>query len=62
MAVPVVTCGLDISRRVSFLNDDGKYHKPITVQYSIANCVCWVPRLTLLDLETGLETISLSCI
>ena len=39
-----------------------KYHKPITVQNSIANCVCWVPRLTLLDLQTGLETISLSCI
>ena len=23
----------------------GKYDKPITVQYSIADCVSWVPRL-----------------
>ena len=30
-----------------------KYYKPITVQYSIANCVSWVPRLTLLDLQTN---------
>ena len=29
-----------------------KYYKPITVQYYIANCVSWVPRLTLLDLRT----------
>ena len=29
-----------------------KYYKPITVQYHIANCVSWVPRLTLLDLLT----------
>ena len=28
-----------------------KYYKPITVQYYIANCVSWVPRLTLLDLR-----------
>ena len=27
-----------------------KYFKPITVQYYIASCVSWVPRLTLLDL------------
>ena len=29
-----------------------KYYKPITVQYYRANCVCWVPRLTSLDLRT----------
>ena len=31
-----------------------RYYKPITVQYYIANCVSWVPRLTLnkLDLQT----------
>ena len=42
-----------------------KYYKPITVQYYIANCVNWAPRLTLLDLGTnwtcehalGLETL-----
>ena len=28
-----------------------KYYKPITVQYYIANCVRWIPRLTLLDLR-----------
>ena len=27
-----------------------KYLKPITVQYYIADCVTWVPPLTLLDL------------
>ena len=27
-----------------------KYYKPITVQYYIANCVSWVPRLTVLSL------------
>ena len=27
-------------------------YKPITVQYYIADCVSWVPRLTLLDLQT----------
>ena len=27
-------------------------YKPITVQYYIADCVNWVPRLTLLDLGT----------
>ena len=30
-----------------------KYYKPITVQYYIADCVSWVPRLTLLDLLTN---------
>ena len=30
-----------------------KYYKPIEVQYYIADCVCWVPRLTLLDLWTN---------
>ena len=27
-----------------------KYYKPVTVQYYIADCVRWVPKLTLLDL------------
>ena len=26
------------------------YSKPITVQYYVADCVSWAPRLTLLDL------------
>ena len=26
------------------------YYKPITLQYYIADCVSWVPRLTLLDI------------
>ena len=30
-----------------------KYYKPITVQYYIADCVSWIPRLTLLDLQTN---------
>ena len=30
-----------------------KYHNPITIQHYIANCVRWVPRLTLLDLGTN---------
>ena len=30
-----------------------KYYKPITVQYYIANCVSWVPRVSLLDLRTN---------
>ena len=30
-----------------------KYYKPITVQYYVASCVSWVPRLTLLDLWTN---------
>ena len=30
-----------------------KYYKPITVRYYIADCVSWVPRLTLLDLRTN---------
>ena len=30
-----------------------KYYKPITVQYYIADCVSWVPKITLLDLRTN---------
>ena len=30
-----------------------KYYKPITVQNYIADCVSWVPQLTLLDLWTN---------
>ena len=30
-----------------------KYHKPITVQYYVTNCVSWAPELTLLDLQTN---------
>ena len=30
-----------------------KYYKPITVRYYIADCVNWVPRLTLFDLRTN---------
>ena len=30
-----------------------KYYKPITVQYYIADCISWVPSLTLLDLGTN---------
>ena len=26
-----------------------KYYKPVTVQYCIADCISWVPRLTLLE-------------
>ena len=29
-----------------------KYYKPITVEYYIADCISWVPRLTLSDLRT----------
>ena len=29
------------------------YYRPITVQRYVANCVSWVPRLTLLDLCTN---------
>ena len=34
-----------------------KYYKPFTVQYYIANCVSWISRLTLLDLneQIGLD-------
>ena len=32
-----------------------KYYTSITVQYYIANCVSWVPRLTLLDLDWNYE-------
>ena len=30
-----------------------KYYKRITIQYYMANCISWVPRLTLLDLQTN---------
>ena len=30
-----------------------KYYKPTIVWYYIANCVSWVPKLTLLDLGTS---------
>ena len=32
-----------------------KYYKPIIVQYYIADCVSWVPRLTLLVLKRKLD-------
>ena len=32
-----------------------KYYKPITVWYNIADCISWVPRLTLLDLTNKLD-------
>ena len=35
----------------------GKYHKPTTVQYCVANYVSWVPRLTLLDVRFGLRNM-----
>ena len=28
------------------------YYKPIIIQYYVVSCVSWVPRLTLLDLQT----------
>ena len=31
-----------------------EYYKPGKVQYHTANCVRWVPRLTLVDLQIGL--------
>ena len=38
------------------------YKPPITVHNSIASCVIWVPRLTLLNLQTRLlEQISFIC-
>jgi len=30
-----------------------EYYKLITVRYYIADCVIWITRLTLLDLETN---------
>ena len=36
-----------------------KYYKPITVQYYIADCVSWVPRLTSMDLQIGLMNVLL---
>ena len=32
-----------------------KYYKPVTEQYYLADCVNWVPRLILLDLQIGLN-------
>ena len=32
----------------------GKYYKHITVEHYIADCVFWVPKVTLLDLQTNL--------
>ena len=34
-----------------------KYYKPITVQYYIADCVSWVPRLTLTYKQIGLRNV-----
>ena len=31
------------------------YYKSIVVQYHIADCISWVPRLTLLDLTNKLD-------
>ena len=36
-----------------------KHHKPTSVQYSIADCVSWVPRLTLLDVGTSWTSVLL---
>ena len=38
-----------------------KYYKPITVQYYVADCICWVPRLTLLDLREHTLRMELIC-
>ena len=38
-----------------------KRHKPLTVQYYITDCVSWVHRLTLLDLQTN-WTYEYSCV
>ena len=38
----------DVQKQEYYLCE--KYYTPITVQYYIADCVSWVPRLTLLDL------------
>ena len=35
-----------------------KYHKPITRQRYIANCVSWVPRLTLVNKQLNLRMCS----
>ena len=37
----------------------GKYYKPITVQYYIADCVGWVPRLCWTCEQTGLTNMLL---
>ena len=36
-----------------------KYYKPIIVQYCIADCVSWVPKLTWLYKQTGLRNVLL---
>ena len=33
------------------------YYKLMTTQYGITDCVSWVPRLTLFDLQTGLMNV-----
>ena len=35
-----------------------KYYKPTTVKYYIADCVGWVPRLTLLELTNKLDLLN----
>ena len=37
----------------------GKYCRAITVQYHVADCVSWVPRLTLLDLQEQIRLANL---
>ena len=39
-----------------------KYFKPIIVKYYIANCVSWVPKLTLLDLGMSFWNRIHSCV
>ena len=39
-----------------------KYYQSITAQYYIADCVSWVPRLTLLGLETHSQKGTHSCV
>ena len=36
-----------------FFNVLCEKYRPMTIQYYIANCVCWVPRVILLDLQTN---------
>ena len=38
------------------------YYKPTIVQYYIADCVSWVPRLTLLGLRTNQTYESIHCL
>ena len=37
----------------------GKYYKPIIEQNDTVECISWVPRLTLLDLQTGFNKCAL---